>query len=112
MRQQRNISHLKEQGKTPEEKLSEVEIGNLLKKEFNVVIVKMIKERGRRMDEESKKFKVFNKELQNIKNNQTEMKSTTEMKNTLERINSRLNDKEEQIQELGDRVVEQKRKKE
>ena len=60
----------KEQDKTPEEELSKVEIGNLPKKEFRVVIVKMIKELGRRMDAQSKKLEVFNKELENIKNNQ------------------------------------------
>ena len=51
MRQQRNISQMKEQDKTPEEELSEVAIGNLPKKEFEVMIVKMIKELRRKMDE-------------------------------------------------------------
>ena len=35
----------------PEEKLSEVEIGNPPKKQFRVMIIKMIKELGRKMDE-------------------------------------------------------------
>lgn len=58
----------------------------------------------------------LNKELENIKNNEIELKNTiTEMKSTLEGINSRLNE-EEWITELEDRVVEiimaeQKRKK-
>ena len=60
----------KKQDKTPEEELSEVEIGNLPKKEFRVVIVKMIKELRRRMDAKSKKSEVFNMELENIKNKQ------------------------------------------
>ena len=34
----------KEQDKTPEEELSEVELGNLTEKEFRIVIIKMIKE--------------------------------------------------------------------
>ena len=42
----------KEQDKTPEEELSEVELGNLPKKEFKVNIIKMIKELRRRMDEQ------------------------------------------------------------
>ena len=47
MRQQRNIFQTKEQGKTPEEQLSDVYrqlrvIGNLSEKEFRVMIVKMI----------------------------------------------------------------------
>ena len=41
---------MKEQNKTPEEELTEVETGNLPKKEFKVMIVKMIKELGRRTD--------------------------------------------------------------
>ena len=89
---------MKEQNKTPEEELSEVEIGNLPEKEFRVMTVKTIIELRRRMDTQSKKLEVFNKDLENMKNNQTEMKNTlTEMKNTLEGINSRLNDTEEQI---------------
>ena len=84
-----------------------MEIGNLLKKEFRVMIVKTVKDLARRMDAQSEKSEVFNKELENIKNNQTEMKNTiTEMKNTLEGINSRLNDSEEYISELEDKVVE------
>ena len=48
----------------------------------------------------------LNKELENIKNNEIELKNTiTEMKSTLEGINSRLNE-EEWLTELEDRVVE------
>ena len=54
---------MKEQDKTPEEELSEVEIDNLPEKEFRVMIIKMIKELGRRMYAQSKKLEVFNKEL-------------------------------------------------
>ena len=42
MRQQKNMYQVKEQDKTPEEQLTEVEIGNLSEKEFRVMIVKMI----------------------------------------------------------------------
>ena len=66
MRQQRNMFQTKEQNKTPEE-LSELEIGNLPKKEFKVMIIKKIQELGRRMDAQSKKSEVFNKQLQNHK---------------------------------------------
>ena len=43
MKWQKNKFYMKEQNKTPEEELSEVEIGNLLKKEFSIMTVKMIK---------------------------------------------------------------------
>ena len=40
---------MKEQDKTPEKELSEVEISNLSDKEFKVMIRKMLKELRRRM---------------------------------------------------------------
>ena len=39
---------MKEQDKTPEEQLSEVEIGNLPEKEFRAMIVKMIQDLGKK----------------------------------------------------------------
>ena len=59
----------KEQDKTPEEP-SEVDIGNLPKKKFRVMIVNMTKELRRRMDALSENLDVFNKELENIKEQQ------------------------------------------
>ena len=99
---------MKEQDKPPEEQISDMEIGNLLKKEFRVMIVKMTQELGKRMDAQSEKLQdVFNKELAKIKNNQTELNNKiTEMKSTLEGIITRINEAEEQISELEDRVVE------
>ena len=47
---------MKKQDKTPEEKANEVETGNLPKKEFRVMTVKLIKELRRRMDTQSEKF--------------------------------------------------------
>ena len=44
MRQQKNMYQVKEQDKTPEEQLTEVEIGNLSEKEFRVMIVKRIQD--------------------------------------------------------------------
>ena len=56
---------------------------------------------------QSEKLEVFNKELENRKDNQTEMKNTiTEIKNTLEEISSKLNDTEKRTSKLEDRVVE------
>ena len=52
---------MKEQNKTPEEEPSGAEIGNLPNKEFKVMIIKMIKELRRRMDKQSEKLEVFNK---------------------------------------------------
>ena len=82
---------MKEQDKTLEEDLSDVETGKLPKKELKVMTIK--KKLRRRMDAQSRKLQLFNKDLENTKNNQTEMKNIiTEVKNTLEHTNSRLND--------------------
>ena len=58
MRWQRNMFQMKEQDKTPEEQLSDVEVGNLPEKEFRVVIVKMIQELRKRIDAQSEKLLV------------------------------------------------------
>ena len=59
----------KEQDKTSEEILSEVEIGNLPEKEFRIMIVKMIKDLGKRMEMQTEKTQeMFNKELEDLKN--------------------------------------------
>ena len=65
-----------EQDKTLEEELSEIEINNLPDKEFKVIIIKMLKKFGRRMDEHSEKLEVSNKELENIKMNQIHLNNT------------------------------------
>ena len=99
---------MKEQDKTPEKHLSEVEISNLPEKEFRVMIVKMIQDLGKKMKAQIEKIQeMFNKDREELKNKQTEMNNTiTEMKNTLEGINSRITEAEERISELEDRRVE------
>lgn len=84
-----------------------METGNQPEKDFKVMIMNMIEELRRRMHKQRTMLQVFNKELKNIKINQTEWKNIiTEIKNTIEGINIRLNDTEESIRELEDRVVE------
>ena len=107
---------MKEQEKTPEKQLNEVEIGNPPEREFRIMIVKMIQDLGKRMRAKMEKIQeMFNKDLEELKNKhleelknkQTEMNNTiTEMKNTLEGINSRITEAEEQISDLEDRKVE------
>ena len=98
----------KEQDKTPEKQLNEVEIVNLPEKEFRIMIVKMIQDLGKRMTAKIEKIQeTFNKDLEELKNKQTEMNNTvTEMKNTLEGINSRITEAEERISDLEDSKVE------
>ena len=93
----------KEQDKTSEE-LSEVERGNPPEREFRIPTVKRMKEL-RRMDAQKRNRNFFSEELENRKKNQTKMNNMiAKLKSTLEVINSRLNDTEEQISELEDRV--------
>ena len=50
---------------------------------------------------------MFNKDLEELKNKQTEMNNTiTEMKTTLEGISSRITEAEKWISDLEDRMVE------
>ena len=99
---------MKEQDKTPEKQLNEMEIGNIPEKEFRIMIVKMIQDLGKRMEAKIKKMQeMFNKDLEELKNKQTETNNKiTEMKNTLEGINSRITEAEKWISDLEDRMVE------
>ena len=101
---------MKEQEKTPEKQLNEVEIANLPEKEFRMMIVKMIQDLGNRMEAKIEKMQeMFNKDLEELKKKHTEMNNTiTEMKTTLEGINSRITEAEKRISDLKDKMVEQK----
>ena len=58
---------MKKQDKTPEEQLSEVEIGNLSGKEFRVMIVKMTQELRKRMEAQIEKIQeMFNKDRKSV----------------------------------------------
>ena len=87
---------MKGQDKTPEKQLNEMEIGNLPEKEFRIIIVQMIHDlrKTKNMQE------MFTKDLEELKNKQTEMN------NTLEGINSSIAEAEEWINDLEDRMME------
>ena len=55
MIQQKNIFQMKKYKKTPEEQLSEVEIGNLPETEFRVMTIKVTQDLGERMKAQTKK---------------------------------------------------------
>ena len=65
MRKQRVLSQLKEQDKTPEKRVNEENIGNLLEKEFRIMIMKMIQDLGNRME---KIQEILTKDLEELKN--------------------------------------------
>ena len=56
MKRQRVMSQMKEQDKSPEKQLNEVEIGNLPEKEFRIMIAKMIQDLGKRMEAKIEKM--------------------------------------------------------
>ena len=70
---------------------------NFTPKEFRVMIVKMIQNLGNRMEAQIEKIQErFDKDLEELKNKQTEMNNTIpDMKNTLEGINYRITEAEE-----------------
>ena len=59
------------------------------------VMINVVKELKRRLDEQSEKLEIFNR-IRKYKKSQTELNSTiTEVKNSLKGVNSRLDDTEE-----------------
>ena len=80
-----------------------MEIGNLPEKELRIMTVKIIKDLGKRMEAKIEKMQeMFNKDLGELKDKQTEMNNAiTKMKNTLEGINGR-----KTVSDLEDRMVE------
>ena len=101
MKEQKIMAQMKGQDKTPEKQLNVV-IGNLPEKEFRIMIVKMIQDLRKRMEAKTENMQeMFTKDLQELKNEQTEMN------NTLEDINSRITEAEEWINsDLENRMVE------
>ena len=72
-----------------------MEIGNLPEKEFRIMIVKMIQDLGERMEAKIEKMQeMLTKDLEELKNKQTEMN------NILEGIHSRITEAEEWINDL------------
>ena len=95
---------MKEQGKNPPDLTNEEEIDSIPEKEFRIMIVKMIQNLGNRME---KIQETFNKDLEELKSKQTEMKNTiNEIKNSLEGKNRRVTEAEEWISGLEDKIVE------
>ena len=75
------MTRMKEQIKTPEKELNEMEISNLSDAEFKTLLIRMLKE--------------FSEDLSSIKKIESEMKDMlSEIKNNLQRNNSRVDEAE------------------
>ena len=93
MKRQRSTAQMKEHRRNTEIQINEEEIGKLRKKEFRIMIIKMIKNLDNKME---KMQESINKHLEELKNKETVTNSTiTEIKNTLEGINSKISEAEE-----------------
>ena len=72
MKRQRNTTQMKEQTRNTEVQINKEEIGKLPKKEFRIMIIKIIRDLENKMD------------LDKLRNRNTETNNTiTEIKNTL-----------------------------
>ena len=81
------MAQMKEQIKTPEKELNKMEINNLSDAEFKTLVIRMLKE--------------LSEDLSSIKRIQSEMKDTLiEIKNNLQGNNSRVDEAENQINDL------------
>ena len=87
MRRQRNMTQTKEQKKTPEKELNEMEISNLSDAEFKTLVIRMCKE--------------LTGYFKNIKHTQAEIKiSLSEINKNLQGIKSRVEEAKNQINDL------------
>ena len=64
---------MKEQDKTPEKQLNEVEIGNIPEKEIRIMMGKMIQDLGKRMEAKIETMQeMFKKDLEELKDKHLE----------------------------------------
>ena len=60
MKLQRNMLQMNKQDKKPQDQINEEEIGNLLKREYGVLIVKMIQYHGSKMEPWNRRYNMHN----------------------------------------------------
>ena len=96
---------MREKEKTPEKQLSNEEILCLQEKDFRLSMLKKIQDIGNKLEAKMENLQeTLNKEIQDIKLKLEEMQNTiTEIKNSLEAAYSRIQEAEEQINEVEDR---------
>ena len=125
MKRQRNTQQVKKRDKCPPNQTKEEEIGNLLDKEFQIVIVKMIQNLENKMELQinildtriQNMQESFNKDLEEIKKSQYIINNAiNEVIYTLDGTNRGMTEAEDRISGVEDRMVEineteEKRKK-
>lgn len=114
MRRQKNMSQMKDQDKSTARKLKIIiiiinkKINNMLGRKFRLMVIKILPGLEQKAENLTE---TLNKEIENIKNNQLEMKNTiTEIKSIPEGINSRREEAEKPGSDLEDRAEQEKEK--
>ena len=99
---------MKERGKNSRDQINEEELSNLPERVFRYIkYVPRLEDRMEKMQGTFNTVNTITKDIEEIKNKQTEMNNTiTEVKNTLEGTNSRITEVKKEICELEDRMVE------
>uniref|UniRef100_A0A8D1XES4 L1 transposable element RRM domain-containing protein n=1 Tax=Sus scrofa TaxID=9823 RepID=A0A8D1XES4_PIG len=107
MKRQRTITQMREKEKTPESQLSN-EIISIQEKDFRLLMLKMMQDIGNKLEAKMDNLQeTLTKEIQDIKLKQEEMQNIiTEIKHSLEAANSRIQEAEEGIGEVEERLVE------
>ena len=100
MKKERTILQKKNKIKPQEKNLNEMNISNLLDKEFKVMVIKMLTELRRKMDENGENF---NEETEDIRKFQIEV---TELENAITELRNTVDEAKERIGELKDRSEE------
>ena len=71
---------MKKQGKNSQYQINEKETGKLPEKELRVMIVKMIQNLKNKLEKMKESINTFNKDLEEIRNKQTETKQLLKLK--------------------------------
>ena len=108
MKRQRTITQMREKGKTPENQLSDQEILSLQEKDFRLLMLKMMQDIGNKLEAKMDNLQeTLAKDIQDIKLKREEMQNTiTKITHPLEAANSRIQEAEERISKVPDRLVE------
>ena len=95
MKRQGNMVQMEVQIKSPEKELNEMETSNLSDAEFKTLVIRMLKE--------------LSEDLNSIKKIQSESKDIlTEIKNNLQKNNTRMDEAENQINDLEHKEAKHK----
>uniref|UniRef100_A0A8C3W7L9 Transposase n=1 Tax=Catagonus wagneri TaxID=51154 RepID=A0A8C3W7L9_9CETA len=108
MKRQKTLTQIREKEKSPEKQLSDEEITSLPERDFRQLMMKMTQGIGNKLEAKIDNLQeTLSREIRAVKIKQEEMQNPiTEIKNSLEAANSRIQETEERISMVEDRLVE------